>query len=156
MNLAMDVTLTIMTEGMYSRVLASKWAAIPPGVLFAKTVVKPSTVLGTNQAVGYRDRYIAWRASTGRQPIPPGYEAHHRIPQEYRYHPEFKGFDFDDPRNIRAVGGWRSGINIHQMITNAWTTFRQVYRSASREPTRAEIKAFARRIDGAYGRWYLK
>src|SRR5262249_53861945 len=71
----------------------------------------------------YRGRYNADRHENGLPRLPDDYDAHHRIPQEYREHPEFKDFDFDAPKNIQGVKGSRSDENIHQDITNAWAVF---------------------------------
>src|SRR5262249_36908751 len=68
----------------------------------------------------YRGRFNAARAAQGRPRLPDDWDAHHRIPQEYRSHPEFRGFDFDAPENVQGVKGARSDVNIHQEITEQW------------------------------------
>jgi len=94
-------------------------------------------------ADNYRGRYNASRAAEGKSRLPDDWDAHHRIPQEYRGKPEFKDFDFDAPSNIQGVQGSRSDANIHQQITNLWADFRSTHGNA----TRAEVEAFARDID---------
>ena len=102
----------------------------------------------------YRMNYNAWRVGQGRRPLPPHYDAHHRIPQEYRNHPQFKGFNFDHPSNIRGVKSHRSpdGINIHGEISEYWRQFQ----TKNPQATRAQIEAFAKRIDESYRHWYYK
>lgn len=94
----------------------------------------------------YRGRYNAAQAAKGRERLPKKWDAHHRIPQEYRDHPDFKDFDFDAPENIRGVKGSRSDVNIHQNITNDWADFRKTYPNATRE----QIEEFAEVIDILY------
>ena len=62
----------------------------------------------------YRGRYNYDRIKQGKKPLPSEYDAHHRIPQNYRDHPEFKDFDFDAPSNIRGIRGSRAEENLHQ------------------------------------------
>lgn len=50
----------------------------------------------------YRGRYNAARAAEGKSRLPEDWDAHYRIPQEYREHPDFKDFDFDAPSNIHG------------------------------------------------------
>jgi RHS repeat-associated protein len=106
----------------------------------------------------YRGRYNVSRIQQGKKPLPAEYDAHHRIPQEYRNHPEFKGFDFDAPENIRGVKGWRALMsgkaraNYHQEVTNWWNLFRERFPNA----TRSQIEKFANEIDKGYGRNYFR
>lgn len=106
----------------------------------------------------YRGRYNAARISAGKKPLPAEVDAHHRIPQEYRGHPEFKDFDFDAPSNIRGVKGWRavdSGLaraNYHGEITEWWRQFRIKFPQASR----SQIEQFAAQIDKGYARNYFR
>jgi len=79
--------------------------------------------------------------------LPSDYDAHHRIPQAYRDHAEFEGFDFDAPENIRGVAGSRADANVHQEITNQWSDFQRGFPNA----TRIQVEAFADAIDLLYG-----
>src|SRR5204862_4040347 len=98
------------------------------------------------------------RIAKGKKPLPAEYDAHHRIPQEYRNHPEFQGFDFDAPDNIRGIKGSRAlwagkaKAAYHDEITNWWALFRKDFPHASR----TEIEAFAREIDKGYAKYYFK
>ncbi len=99
----------------------------------------------------YRGRFNAEQSAKGKQRLPDDWDAHHRIPQEYRDHPEFKDFDFDSPANISGVRGSRADVNVHQEITNKWKEFRQ----NTPNPTRAQIEAFERKIDSEFqGQWW--
>jgi RHS repeat-associated protein len=106
----------------------------------------------------YRGRFNADRIAKGKKPLPAEYDAHHRIPQEYRNNAEFKDFDFDAPDNVRGVKGTRAlwagkaKANYHQEITNWWSLFRQDFPHA----TRAEIEAFANQIDKGYAKYYFR
>jgi len=91
----------------------------------------------------YRGRFDAWLEAQGKDRLPDDYAAHHRVPQAFRGHPEYEGFDFDSPENIRGVKGSKSDVNIHQDIANRWEAFRRANRNASR----AQIEEFARQID---------
>lgn len=103
-------------------------------------VMSPRSALASEN---YRGRYNAARHAEGKSRLPDDWDAHHRIPREYREHPEFKDFDFDAPSNIQGVKGSRADVNIHQEITNRWAEFRRTNPNA----TRAQIEAFAREID---------
>jgi len=108
---------------------------------------KPNEGRGPPPAAdNYRGRYNAARAAQGKARLPKDWEAHHRIPQKYRNHPGFKGFDFDDPSNIQGVRGWKTNVNTHQQITNLWGEFD----SAHPNPTRKQIEEFARFIDSKF------
>ncbi|MFI5297732.1 MAG: toxin TcdB middle/N-terminal domain-containing protein [Polyangiales bacterium] len=95
----------------------------------------------------YRGRYQASLAGKGKARLPEDWDAHHRIPQEYRDNPQFKDFDFDAPENIQGVPGSRSGTNVHQDITNDWAAFRK----ANPDASRSQVEAFAQGIDKKYG-----
>ncbi|MDB5342830.1 MAG: tandem-95 repeat protein [Schlesneria sp.] len=105
----------------------------------------------------YRGRLNAERAAQGKPRLPEDYDSHHRIPQEYMDHPDFKDFDFHQPSNQQGVRGSRpnagTGIvtNTHQLITNEWAEFRRLNPNA----TRAQIEAFAKQIDAQYAQhWF--
>ncbi|MEU4681427.1 DNRLRE domain-containing protein [Micromonospora sp. NPDC023737] len=103
----------------------------------------------------YRGRYQADLHKQGLPRLPKDWDAHHRIPQEYRNHPEFGDFDFDAPANIRGVPGSRmqnGGVaNVHQDITNRWADFRRATPNAGR----AAIEEFANRVDEEFiGFWW--
>jgi RHS repeat-associated protein len=98
----------------------------------------------------YRARFNEILKAQGKAELPSEWDAHHRIPQEYRNHPEFKGFEFDAPENIRGVSSARNGINVHQQITQEWSGFRARNPGASR----AEIEKFAGAIDAKFGYTY--
>ncbi|MGE5827666.1 MAG: polymorphic toxin-type HINT domain-containing protein, partial [Micromonosporaceae bacterium] len=103
-------------------------------------------------ASNYRGRYNAERHRNGAPRLPQTWDAHHAVPQAYRNHAEFRGFDFDAPRNIRGVPGSRAGRgnNIHQSITNRWSAYQRVFPYASR----VSIERRAARIDRVYARYY--
>jgi RHS repeat-associated protein len=101
----------------------------------------------------YRGRFNAWLNKNGLQRLPDDWDAHHAIPQEYRGDPQFAGFDFDAPSNMRGVPGSRMnsrGANVHQEITNQWKWFRDL----NPNPTRAQVEDFAAQIDRGYGAYY--
>ena len=100
----------------------------------------------------YRGRFNADRAARGEARLPDDWDAHHRIPQEYIDHPEFKDFDFHQPSNIQGVKGSRADVNIHQKITNEWTDFRALNPNA----TRAQIEEFAATMDAKYAQFWFK
>ncbi|MDX3193477.1 DUF6531 domain-containing protein [Streptomyces sp. MN03-5084-2B] len=104
-------------------------------------------------ADNYRGRYQTdlWERNQPR--LPQDWDAHHRIPQYYRNDPQFSGFDFDAPGNVRGVPGSRQPgpvTNVHQQITNEWDTFQRQNPNASRQ----EIEAFAERIDAQFEGWW--
>lgn len=112
----------------------------------------PVTIGETNRPRGpapdnWRGRYIAQLRANAQPLLPDDWDAHHRIPRAFESHPEFQGFDFHDPSNIRGVKGSRSDTNIHQYITNEWEQFRRDHPNA----TRAQIEDFADSIDERYG-----
>jgi hypothetical protein len=104
----------------------------------------------------YRGRFFADRRANGLSEMPQDWDVHHRIPQEYMDHPEFRGFDFHAPANLRGVEGVSANAvrgvpNIHQQITNDWVSFGSVNPNA----TRAQIEKFASQLDRKYSRyWY--
>ncbi|MEG3863806.1 hypothetical protein, partial [Microcoleus sp. herbarium12] len=106
----------------------------------------------------YRGRYNQDRIKQGKKPLPSEYDAHHRIPQEYRNHPEFKDLDFDAPSNIRGVKGnralWagKARADYHGEITMWWKQFREKFPNARR----SQIETFAADIDKAYQRFYFR
>ena len=106
----------------------------------------------------YRARYNAERLSRGQEPLPPEYDAHHRIPRKYRGHAEYEGFDFDAPGNIRGVKGSRAVWagkargDYHGEISKWWAEFQTKNPGA----TRAQIDDFANRIDKTHSRYYFK
>ena len=91
----------------------------------------------------YRGRYNAAQHAEGKARLPDDWDAHHRIPQEYRDHPEFRDFDFHAPSNIQGVKGSRADVNLHQDVTNLWADFRK----ANPQATRAQIEDFAQEMD---------
>lgn len=95
----------------------------------------------------YRRKFDKSREQEGKPPLPPEWDAHHRIPQKYRNHPGFDDFDFDDARNIRGVKGRMADVNVHQQITNEWRSFDR----QNSNPSRKEIERFAEYIDSKYG-----
>jgi RHS repeat-associated protein len=127
---------------------------IPTAVAMA--AVKPPTS-GNRPTVplaphNYRGRYNAARHAQGKSRLPDDWDAHHRIPQEYRQHPEFSKFDFDAPENIQGVKGSRADVNIHQDITNLWKEFRD----ANPKAKRSHIEAFAKSIDKQFQQHWWK
>jgi hypothetical protein len=101
----------------------------------------------------YRARYNDWLVQQGRDPLPWGYQAHHRIPQIYALVGKgFSDFDFHDPSNIRGVASWEMGpeYDVHSVITTAWNIFRQDNPAA----TRAQVEDFAQLIDAKLGYTY--
>ncbi|MFJ6704960.1 MULTISPECIES: hypothetical protein [unclassified Streptomyces] len=101
----------------------------------------------------YRGRFNAALNKAGLKRLPDDWDAHHAIPQEYRDDPQFEGFDFDAPSNMRGIPGSRMqsrGANVHQEITNQWKWFGDMNPNASR----AEIEDFAAQIDRGYGAYY--
>lgn len=102
----------------------------------------------------YRGRYNADLALNGVPRLPRDWDAHHRIPQMYRDHPEFANFDFDAPSNIRGVPGNRAGsgtANVHNHVTQEWNEFA----AANPNATASQIEAFANRIDATFeGYWW--
>ncbi|MFF3920719.1 hypothetical protein ACFYZB_46510 [Streptomyces sp. NPDC001852] len=108
-------------------------------------------VTGATSAPGAR--FNAALNRDGMQRLPKDWDAHHAIPQEFRDHPEFAGFDFDAPSNMRGIPGSRMQsrlANVHQDITNQWKWFGDMNPNA----TRAEIEDFADQIDRGYGAYY--
>lgn len=103
-------------------------------------------------ADNYRGRYNAERHSQGLSRLPDDYDAHHRIPQEYMNHPDFKNFDFHSPNNIQGVKGSRADVNVHQDITNDWAQFRKDNPTANGE----QISGFATQIDTRYKEHWFK
>ncbi|MEU1763309.1 hypothetical protein, partial [Micromonospora sp. NPDC005652] len=103
----------------------------------------------------YRGRFNAWLAKNGYMRLPLDWDAHHAIPQEYRSHPEFAGFDFDAPSNVRGLPGSRMksrGANVHQDITNQWKWFKDL----NPNPTRTQIESVAAQIDRGYGAYFWR
>ena len=98
----------------------------------------------------YRGRFNESMTSQGEGELPSEWDAHHRIPQEYRGHPEFNDFDFDGPENVRGVSSSRNGFDVHQQLTDEWSSFRQTTPNA----TRAQIEQFANGLDAKYGSTY--
>lgn len=117
---------------------------------------EPGDSAGTAPGQGnYRGRYNADLASRGVPRLPRTWDAHHRIPQMYRGHPDFAGLDFDAPSNIRGVAGNRvgSGVeNIHNQITQQWNQFAAENPCASG----SEIEDFASRIDETFGGYWWR
>jgi hypothetical protein len=105
-----------------------------------------SVVRGPPARGNYRGRFNAARVAQGKPRLPEDWEAHHRIPQAYRDHPELKDFDFDAPQNIRGVKGYKADVNIHQKVTERWLGFD----ATNPRATRAEIESFARTIDAEF------
>ncbi|WP_207892417.1 hypothetical protein, partial [Streptacidiphilus pinicola] len=107
----------------------------------------------TIKLTNYRGRFNAWLGKNGFQRLPDDWDAHHAIPQEFRDRPDFAGFDFDAPSNMRGIPGSRMNsrlANVHQEITNQWKWFGDLNPNA----TRAQIEDFARQIDRGYGDYY--
>lgn len=100
----------------------------------------------------YRGRYNAERHKQGKPRLPDDYDAHHKIPQEYREHSDFKDFDFDQPDNIIGVKGSRADVNTHQKITNEWAEFKK----SKPKATRSQIEDFAKEIDKKYKEHWFK
>lgn len=99
----------------------------------------------------YVGRYNASRAADGKPRLPKDWDGHHRIPQRYMDHPQFREFDFHNPTNIRGVRGSRSTPNTHQKITNLWEDFHRDFPNA----TRSQIEAFAHHVDELfYPDWF--
>jgi len=110
-----------------------------------------NTVRRTPAPDNYRGRFNADRNAQGLPRLPDDYDAHHRIPQEFKDHPDFQDFDFHEPGNIQGVKGSRSDVNTHQLITNDWADFRRMNPNA----TRSQIEAFAEQIDTQYSKnWF--
>jgi RHS repeat-associated protein len=129
-------------SGRKSPRLGTGRQAVAPRVAVNRPAPKPEN---------YRGRFNAALAAAGRNRLPDDWDAHHRIPQVYKDHPEFKSFDFNDPANVRGVRGSRSAVNTHQDITNEWEAFR----ASNPNATRAQIEAFADQIDAKYQQhWY--
>jgi RHS repeat-associated protein len=103
-------------------------------------------------ADNYRGRYNASRAEQGKPRLPEDWDAHHRVPKAFENHPEYAGFDFHAPENIKGVEGSRASQNVHQRITNDWEAFRAKNPNA----TRAQIEEFARGIDTKYTEFWFK
>ena len=113
--------------------------------------VAPSRVGRAPAPDNYRGRLNADRHAQGRPRLPDDYDAHHRIPQEYVDHPEFRDYDFHQPGNIQGVKGSRADVNTHQLITNEWAEFGRFNPNA----TRAQIEDFAAQIDARFARhWF--
>ena len=111
----------------------------------------PSRVGRAPAPDNYRGRLNADRHAQGRPRLPDDYDAHHRIPQEYVDHPEFRDYDFHQPGNIQGVKGSRADVNTHQLITNEWAEFGRFNPNA----TRAQIEDFAAQIDARFARhWF--
>ncbi|MGW1916965.1 ricin-type beta-trefoil lectin domain protein [Streptomyces sp. NPDC002076] len=109
----------------------------------------------TIKLTNYRGRFNAWLNKNGFQRLPDDWDAHHAIPQEFRDHPDFAGFDFDAPSNMRGIPGSRMNsrlANVHQEITNQWKWFGDMNPNA----TGAEIQDFADQIDRGYGDYYWR
>jgi Pretoxin HINT domain len=109
----------------------------------------------TIKLTNYRGRFNAWLNKNGFQRLPDDWDAHHAIPQEFRERPDFAGFDFDAPSNMRGIPGSRMNsrlANVHQEITNQWKWFGDMNPNA----TRADIEDFADRVDRGYGDYYWR
>lgn len=100
----------------------------------------------------YRGRYNAARHAEGKARLPDDWDVHHRVPQTYRDHPEFKQFDFDAPSNLQGIKGSRSDVNRHQPVTNEWEAFRK----ANPNAPRSQIEAFAGKMDQKYAAEWFK
>lgn len=104
---------------------------------------------------GFRQKYKDWLKSIGKNPeMEHGWEVHHKLPQKYRTHAEFRDFDFDQPDNLAGVLGGRTTIkefDIHSQITNEWKAFDAAHGG---KPTRAQIMDFAASIDQKWGSTY--
>jgi hypothetical protein len=103
-------------------------------------------------ADNHRGRFNAARAAEGKPRLPDDWDAHHRIPQEYRGHPDFEKLDFDAPENIQGVKGSRADVNVHQDITNQWADFRKANPNASGK----QIEAFAKKMDAKFQKDWWK
>ena len=126
-------------------------APVPQRVEVSSQVDGGSAGRAAPAADNYRGRYNAQRHAEGKLRLPDDYDAHHRIPQEYRGHKDLKGFDFDAPDNIQGVKGSRADVNTHQDITNDWAAFRE----ANPNATGDAIRKFAQEIDERYeGHWF--
>jgi hypothetical protein len=113
--------------------------------------VAPNSVRRAPAPDNHRGRYNADRHAQGRPRLPDDYDAHHRIPQEYMDHPEFRDYDFHQPGNIQGVKGSRADVNTHQLVSNEWAEFRRLNPNA----TRAQIEAFAAQIDARFAQdWF--
>ncbi|GAB3959988.1 hypothetical protein GCM10027614_80690 [Micromonospora vulcania] len=99
--LAGDIAM-VRVNAIEARAVASGAAA----TLLMKKYGGGSAPAGPDKG-DYRGRYNQGRIQQGKKPLPAEYDAHHRIPQEYRNRPDFKDFDFDAPSNIR---GSRAGV----------------------------------------------
>ncbi|MFC5926486.1 SpvB/TcaC N-terminal domain-containing protein [Micromonospora vulcania] len=150
--LAGDIAM-VRVNAIEARAVASGAAA----TLLMKKYGGGSAPAGPDKG-DYRGRYNQGRIQQGKKPLPAEYDAHHRIPQEYRNRPDFKDFDFDAPSNIRGVKGWRAvgagkaRANYHGEITEWWRQFRLQFPSA----TRTQIEWFANQIDKGYARYYFR
>lgn len=127
------------------------------GVLQAGMRGTPPEPISLVDPKDFRTRYIQWLKDTGKNPnLEYGWEVHHKIPQRYASHPEFKDFDFHDPSNLAAVGGsrfrfWSTEMDVHTKISKEWDAF---HKAAGGNPTRAQIMDFARQVDHKYGEFY--
>ncbi|HYQ45101.1 MAG TPA: SpvB/TcaC N-terminal domain-containing protein [Polyangiaceae bacterium] len=129
--------------------------------LVAKSKKPPAKGAGPAKAAApkaakddFRGRYQESLRAAGKKELPKEWDAHHRIPQEFKDHPEFKDFDFDDPSNIRGVSSYRNGgkeYNVHNTITQEWAEFRENTPKA----TRAQIEAFAEKVDKKWSYTYF-
>jgi hypothetical protein len=95
----------------------------------------------------YRERYNRYLESIGVDRLPSDWDAHHRIPQIYRDHPEFTDFDFDHPDNIRVVSSGR-GISVatHSQVTEVWGN----WQDDNPNPTREQIEQMADAVDETF------
>ncbi len=119
----------------------------------SKASAKKATTRPAPAPENYRGRYNAALRAAGKRPLPENWDVHHRIPQKYRGHPEFKDYDFDAPPNLEGVKGNRADENIHQLITNRWKEFDKAHPHA----TRAQIENFASLIDEQFfNHWWGK
>ena len=100
----------------------------------------------------YRGRFNADLESQGKKRLPRDWDAHHRIPQVYRDHPEFQDFDFHAPSNIRGLQNRHAGPgnNVHSRVTTVWGKFRRQNPHASRR----HVERFANQVDRGYGGRY--
>ncbi|MEV0387957.1 SpvB/TcaC N-terminal domain-containing protein [Nonomuraea sp. NPDC050643] len=101
----------------------------------------------------HRGRLNASLGRQGLKRLPDDWDSHHRIPQVFRDHPDFKDFDFHNPTNLRGVAGSRMNDrtkNIHQDITTDW----ERWRANNPNATRAQIEEFAKKIDEKYSAHY--
>ena len=152
---AMADSAMVQVHALEAKAAAGAAAA---GIYYKKYGGSASSTPSGPSKGDYRGRYNEARIQAGKKPLPSEYDAHHRIPQEYRDHPQFKNFDFDAPSNIRGVKGNRAFYAgkaqrpYHQEITNWWAEFRAKYP----KPTRQQIENFANQIDNIYGRYYYR